>query len=92
MSVVDLFFDNDFFIFLCDQTNLYARQVITVVPQPFTKYSTFLSYTPATVLEMKKFLSLKFVTGIIKKPDLKLYWTKDIVFSTPIFSNQETDF
>jgi hypothetical protein len=28
---------------------------------------------------------LKFVTGITDKPNLKLYWTEDPVFETPIF-------
>jgi hypothetical protein len=37
------------------------------------------------VPELKQFLGLVFVTGIIEKPDLKMYWTVDPVFETPIF-------
>jgi hypothetical protein len=38
------------------------------------------------VPEQKQFFGLVFVTGIIEKPDFKMYWTVDPVFETPIFS------
>jgi len=40
---------------------------------------------PVTVIEMKKFLRLIFVTGIVRKPKLELYWSKRGIFQTPIF-------
>jgi hypothetical protein len=39
MSFVNLFTTDEFFKFICDQTNLYAEQVISAAPRPFTKYS-----------------------------------------------------
>jgi hypothetical protein len=38
-----------------------------------------------TLLEMKQCIGLMLVTGIIQKPDLKMYWTEDQVFETPVF-------
>jgi hypothetical protein len=38
-----------------------------------------------TVEEMRKFLGLTFITGIIKKSKHKIYWT---VFGTPSFPQQ----
>ncbi|XP_014674059.1 PREDICTED: piggyBac transposable element-derived protein 4-like [Priapulus caudatus] len=35
---------------------------------------------------MKKFLALFFLTGIISKPELELYWSTNEILSTPIFS------
>jgi hypothetical protein len=37
------------------------------------------------VPEHKQFLGLVFVTGIIEKSDLKMYWTGDPVFGNPEF-------
>jgi hypothetical protein len=39
-----------------------------------------------TLLEMKQFIGLMLVTGIVQKPGLKMYWTEDPVFETPVFS------
>jgi hypothetical protein len=86
MSFVNLFITDEFFEFICDQTNLYAEQIISAAPRPFTKYSLVQTWKPVTVPELKQFLGLVFVTGIIEKPDLKMYWTVDSVFETPIFS------
>lgn len=66
MFFVNMFIDNDFFEFLCDQTNLYADQVILAAPRPFTRYSLYQTWTPVSVKEMKKFLGLILITGIIK--------------------------
>ncbi|PSN50947.1 hypothetical protein C0J52_08146 [Blattella germanica] len=66
MFFVNMFIDNDFFEFLCDQTNLYAIQGILAAPRPFTRYSLYQTWTPVSVKEMKKFLGLILITGIIK--------------------------
>jgi hypothetical protein len=41
-----------------------------------------------TAEEMRKFLGLTFITGIIKKPKHNVYWTDDPVFGTPTFPKQ----
>jgi hypothetical protein len=86
MSFVNLFITDEFFEFICDQMNLYAEQFISAAPRLFMKYSLVQTWKPVTVPELKQFLGLVFVTGIIEKLDLKMYWTADPVFETPIFS------
>jgi len=47
-----------------DQTNLYAQQ-IAKMPRPVTKHASSEEWKPVRVIEMKKFLGLIFVTGIV---------------------------
>ena len=50
-----------------DQTNVYAQQQIAKMPCSFTKHARSEQWKPVTVIEMKKFLGLIFVTGIVQK-------------------------
>jgi len=52
--------------------------------RPVTKHACSEEWKPITVIEMKKFLGLIFVTGIVRKPKLELYWLRGI-FQTPVF-------
>jgi hypothetical protein len=52
----NLFIIEEFFEFICDQTNQYAEQVISAAPRPFTKYSLVETWKPVTVPELKQFL------------------------------------
>ena len=47
-----------------DQTNLYAQQIVKM-SHPVTKHARSEEWKPVTVIEMKKFLGLIFVTGIV---------------------------
>ena len=55
------------------------------MPCPITKHACSEEWKPVTVNEMKKFLGLIFVTGIVRKPKLELYWSMRGIFQTPIF-------
>ena len=68
-----------------DQANLYAQQIVKI-PHPVTKHARSEEWKPVTVIEMKKFLGLIFVTGIVRKLKLELYWSTRGIFQTPIFS------
>jgi len=48
-----------------DQTNLYAQHQIAKMPHPVTKHARSEEWKPVTVIKMKKFLGLIFVTGIV---------------------------
>jgi len=48
-----------------DQTNLYTQQQIAKMPRPITKHASSEEWKPVTVIEMRKFLGLIFVTGIV---------------------------
>ena len=69
-----------------DQTNLYVQQKIAKMPRPVTKHARSEEWKPVTVIKMKKFLGLIFVTGIVRKPKLELYWSTRGILQTPIFS------
>ena len=56
------------------------------MPCPVTKHARSEEWKPVTVIEMKKFLGLIFVTGIVRKLKLELYWSTSGIFQTPIFS------
>ena len=43
------------------------------------------SWHPTDPREMKQFLGLLFLTGIIRKPAINLYWSTDPLYSTPLF-------
>jgi hypothetical protein len=50
---------------LVDQTNLYAQHVAATIPRTITKHSHSEQWKPVTITEMKKFLGLMFLVGII---------------------------
>ena len=56
------------------------------MPCPITKHARSEEWKPVTVIKMKKFLGLIFVTGKVRKPKLELYWSTRGIFQTPIFS------
>jgi len=68
-----------------DKTNSYAQQQIAKMPRPITKHAHSEEWKPITVIEIKKFLGLIFVIGIVQKPKLELYWSTRGIFQTPIF-------
>ena len=84
MSYFDHYIPPELTKIAVDQTNLYAQQ-ITKMLHPVTKHTCSEEWKPVTVIEMKKFLGLVFVTGIVRKPKLQLYWSTRGIFQTPIF-------
>ena len=56
------------------------------MPRPVTKHERSEEWKPVTVIEMKNFIGLIFVTGIVRKPKLELYWSTRGIFQTPIIS------
>jgi len=75
MSYFDHYISPELNEIAVDQTNLYAQQQIAKMPRPITKQACSEEWKPVTVIEMKKFLGLIFVTGIVHKPKLELYWS-----------------
>jgi len=86
MSYFDHYIPPELSEIAVDQTNLYAQQQIAKMPCPVTKHARSEEWKPVTVIEMKKFLGLIFVTGIVRKPKLELYWSTRGIFQTPVFS------
>ena len=71
-------------------TNSYA-DIIKETPEIIdriqaTNRSLFKLWKPVTVNEMWVYISVISIMGIVKKPMYHMYWSKDHMFSTPIFS------
>jgi len=75
MSYFDHYIPPELTEIVVDQTNLYAQQQIAKMPRPVTKHARSEEWKPVTVIDMKKFLGLIFVTGIVRKPKSELYWS-----------------
>lgn len=58
------FFGNDFFEMIAEQTNLYSCQLIG-------------SSIKTNVTEMKAFIGMKFIMGLVKMPAIEDYWAAD---------------
>ena len=87
MSYLDHYIAPELIEIVVDQTNLYAQQQIEKKPRPVTKYARSGEWKPVTVIEMKKkILGLIFLTGIVPKPKLEMYWSTREIFRTPVFS------
>ena len=71
---------------IVDETNRFAEQYLLEksVTDPDNSYLG--QWTPVTIPEMKKFIGTLLLMGIVYKPDLHMYWSTDIYYSTPAFS------
>ena len=84
IDFLNLFFD-DFYNLLVTQTNLYAQQYREAHPM-LPRYSRARQWKDVSVDEMKKFLALYFLTGIVRKPELGQYWSTNPLIKTPMFN------
>lgn len=67
------------------QTNVFASQFIQSHPH-LGPHSRVHKWIDTNEQEMKKFLGLIFLMGIIHKPTVEMYWSCDILYATPLFS------
>lgn len=72
MSSVELFLDDDLFNLFTRETNLYYFQQKNNNVNESTKNK---GWTNTTIAEMKKFLGLVIIMGIVKKPERDDYWS-----------------
>ena len=80
-----LYVDEDFLNFLVIETNRYAEQYIRAHPE-LPPHSRVRAWQPVNRDEMKHFLGLTLLMGIVQKPRINLYWSTDPLLSSPIFS------
>ena len=73
---------NEFWTLLVTETNRFADQYFAE-NKPNTSSS---KWEPVHVQEMKVFIGLILLMGIIHKPSLPQYWSLDTLLLTPIFS------
>ena len=79
-----LFFKENMFQLIKEQTNLYAEQHID--RGNLSPNSRFSSWTPVTDSEVKNFFSLIICMGLVHKTHIEKYWSTSPVNNTPYFS------
>ena len=86
LNFLDLFLDDKFYEHLTFQTNLCTAQYIAshdILPQ----YSCARCWKEVTVVEMKQFLVLYLLSGIMRKPEVGQYWSTSSIIKTSYFND-----
>lgn len=78
-----LFINQDLTYYFVTETNRFAEQFMS--GDDISRRSCANSWHPTGPHKMKQFLGLLFLTGIIRKPAINLYWSTDPLYSTPLF-------
>lgn len=79
-----LFITEELLNYLVEETNLFAIQYLRDYPKS-SKYAKLPTWTPTTLVEIKKFIGLLLLMGIVHKPYISHYWFTDPLYDTPIF-------
>ena len=79
----ELFINDDIINYLVAETNTFAEQFIR--DNNLKRKSRVHAWQPTDPKEMKHFLGLTFLMGIIQKPNIQMYWSNDPLYSTPVF-------
>ena len=88
----NLYFTDRIIEHLVVKTNRYVEQFIDSQKNEDGSLDTsYLAlWTPVDSVEMKKFLGLTFLMGIVKLPSVMLYWSRDELCHNSIFSRSMT--
>ena len=84
INCFELFIGDDLLNHFTIQTNMYAAQFLASHPN-LPRHSRYRSWHDTNPSEMRQFLGLLLLTGIIQKPSLHHYWSIDVLYETPIF-------
>ena len=74
LDFLDLFLDEEFYKYLTTQTNLNAAQYLQANLN-LPPHSHFQKWKDVSITEMKQFITLYLLTGIIRKPEVNQYWS-----------------
>ncbi|GBO33938.1 PiggyBac transposable element-derived protein 4, partial [Araneus ventricosus] len=83
LDYFNLFFDDETFNFIVSETNRYAESHLQNAE--LTPSSRALKWKNINNQEMKRFISLLLLQGIVQKPVEKWFWSKRPILSTPFF-------
>ena len=82
LQIFQQFVTSDVLDVITRKTNLYNTQH----PDPTTSSSHNISFYDTTSEELKVFSAVSIMMGIVRKPELHLYWSKDGLLETLFFS------
>ena len=85
VQYLELFFNDDLFNHLRIQTNLYASQYIEANPN-LPPHSCVLEWEDTDTAELKRFLGLILLTGLVKIPKHEKHFSnvKNLIYHHPI--------
>ncbi|XP_067121313.1 piggyBac transposable element-derived protein 4-like [Centruroides vittatus] len=86
-SIFEYFFTQELAESIALHTNIYASETIKKMrlEGSLKKRSRFLSWEDTDCNEVKLFIALLILQGVVKKPTMQLYFTKDKMLATPFF-------
>lgn len=85
MDFYNLFIKNDDFELMSVETNRYYHQILA--QRQLKTYSRLRGWFDTCAGEMKQFIGLTLLMGMVHKPNLASYWSLDELLSTPAFGN-----
>ena len=71
---------------IVQETNRYAEQYLRANDSNIRRTSLVKNWKPTTGDEIQTFLGLCILMGLIYKPRIWMYWSTDVFYSTPLFS------
>ena len=80
-----LYLNDDLLNHLVVQTNLKADQFLRSHLHAVKPKSRIRRWVPTTKEELRKFFGLTLLMGLIRKPVIAMYWSRDPLYATPIF-------
>ena len=83
---LNLFLTDEFFDILVEQTNLYAIQYKRNNPN-LPPNSRANEWFDTTRVEMKQFIALSLLMGIVRKPEIAQYWSTNPLLKGSIFNS-----
>ncbi|GBO20913.1 PiggyBac transposable element-derived protein 4 [Araneus ventricosus] len=80
-----LFFDDEVISFIAKETNSFAEEHFSNLE--LTPSTRALQWKDVTSEELKRFISLLILQGIVQKSTEKWFWSKRPILCTPVFGN-----
>lgn len=84
LDFFELFLTDAIIDHLVAETNRYAQQTIET-SHPQRRFARLRNWRDTNKAEMRKFIGLVFLTGLVSKPTIASYWSQQPILHTPIF-------
>lgn len=85
LDIFEYFFDRELLGKIAENTNLYAEQERAKRGFIFKRFSREWNWVPVTVEELYIVLGMMLLMGIVQKPSLRAYYSKNPLLDSPIF-------
>ena len=85
VDFVELYLNDRIIQLIADETNQYATNHMTGNPEQANNSFAGM-WRPVDCKETKIFLGLFILTGILRKPSIKMYWSIEELISTRVLS------